>query len=339
MAPKRKSTGEHDKAKKAKMDAADPPPSSPPAEPLSHTEEYRYDTAKDSTNDPFLVHPQDVLIPEEVPTSHPVGLDAEPTGLRPFVISTATDSNTISNTEGSNTVESDDESISSISLSESDRPDPPDLEKIPRPIQRILSMRKEADAQRGTYYITKVPFDLEFGRMDSFLDMRNFVVGKRNSAIKVYVSGVVISTDFRNVDGLPLRRVSIVIKPLTTLDSVAASRLYNEYSLPNDRTTQDSFLNIQASRWQTSYGAPRESPGNLFTNVYLAERSIRDREQCSVDSINRGDLVVLEMRIHSRRGEGKTRSVEFQLQTVNILVPGARDIPGPMDEEQNDVSW
>ncbi|KZO94884.1 hypothetical protein CALVIDRAFT_528520 [Calocera viscosa TUFC12733] len=159
--------------------------------------------------------------------------------------------------------ESDTGAESSISIAASDRSDPPDLDNMPLAIQkRLLSMRKEADSQRGTYYITKLPADLEFGRMDSFLDMRNFLVGRRNSPVKVFLSGILMSTDFRNGEGTPLRRVSVVVKPLTLIDSAAASRIYNEYSVPLEHigTTKDSFLNIQAGRWQTSYGALRESP-------------------------------------------------------------------------------
>ncbi|KZO91892.1 hypothetical protein CALVIDRAFT_567784 [Calocera viscosa TUFC12733] len=206
-------------------------------------------------------------------------------------------------------------------------------------VGRLLGMRKECDAHRGTYYITRVPNNLDFGRMDSFLDMRNFLVGRRNSAIRVFVSGILMSTDFKNADGMPLRHVSVVVKPLTTLDSMAASRIYNDYSMPVERTTKDSFLNIQASRWQTSYGAPRESPGNAFTHVYLAQRSIQDREQYSSDSLSRGDLVVLEMRVRCRRGENRGRWVEFQLQAINVLLPGAKDVESPQPGVLDQVDW
>ncbi|KZO92230.1 hypothetical protein CALVIDRAFT_530345 [Calocera viscosa TUFC12733] len=248
-------------------------------------------------------------------TLRKVSLDSEPVSLTPFTLTgsatLSTKGHDVTGDVKEDSPGSDEETQSSISIAASDKLDPPDMNGISLTIQkRLISMRKEEDAHRGTYYITRVPLDLEFGRMDSFLDMRNFLVGRRNSAIKVFLSGFVLSTDFRNAEGSPLRR-----------------------------TTKDSFVNIQASRWQTSYGAPRKSPGNVFTHVYLARRSIREREQSSIDSLGRGDLVVLEMRVCSRWGEGRSRTVEFQLQAINVLLPGARQIESPSPDRHDEVDW
>ncbi|KZT59323.1 hypothetical protein CALCODRAFT_507541 [Calocera cornea HHB12733] len=187
---------------------------------------------------------------------------------------------------------------------------------------KVPPAREPAEDSDGDS-ISSLPLDLQFGRLDSFFDMRNFLVDKRNSAVKIFISGFVISADFRNTEGMPLR----------------PSRIYNEYTVPGERTTKDSFLNIQAGRWQTSYGAPRESPGNPFTGCYLADRSLRDRSPYSVESIGRGDLVVLETRLRSRRTEREGRTVEFQLQAVNLLMPKARHIETAVSNDGADVDW
>ncbi|KZT61750.1 hypothetical protein CALCODRAFT_506073 [Calocera cornea HHB12733] len=229
---------------------------------------------------------------------------------------------------------------SPLSIADSDLEDPPDLENIPVDLQkRILKMRKEADADKGTYYLTKLPLDLQFGRADGFFDMRNFLVGSRNNAIRIFVCGILISSDFWNSLSQPQRRISVVVKPLTNMDSIAASKIYNEYSQPPERTTRDSFVHIQASRWQTSYGAPKDSPGLPFKQVYLAPGSMRDRTPHSIDLLGAGDLVVVEMRLRSRRGDMGGRTVEFQLQTVTVLKRDARPVTSVINERSEDVDW
>ncbi|KZO97666.1 hypothetical protein CALVIDRAFT_563002 [Calocera viscosa TUFC12733] len=240
-------------------------------------------------------------------------------------------------------VTSDQEDVRSespISIAASEVDDPLDMDDIPLALQkRLLKMRRENDAGRGTYYITKVPLDLAFGRADGFLDMRNFLVDGRNNAVKIFVSGILMAVDLWNSQGQPQRRISVVVKPLSNLDSMAAAKLHNEYSVPNERTTRDSFIQILASRWQTSYGAPRDSPGLPFKQVYLAEGSMKDRKYHSVDLLKPGDLVVLEMRLRSRRGDAGSRVVEFQLQTVSVLLRSARDVPLGGSDAVEDVDW